>query len=60
MKFDDNLDYTEFWRWKLMRKMAAFIHEPDHCNSAELMALINQYQNINNFLDQTRQLDSAS
>lgn len=60
MSFEDKVDYTDFWRWKLLRKMAAFIHQPDSSHSAELLALINQYRTINQRMSPNQPLDSAS
>lgn len=34
----------EAWRWKMMRKVADYINEPDDVNMAELIAMIDSYR----------------
>ena len=41
----DKMTPFEQWRWKINRKVAEFIHEPDDLNQAELEAMIDSYRN---------------
>lgn len=38
----------ELWRWKMFRKVADFINEPDDVNMSELKAMIESYRNYHN------------
>lgn len=35
----------ELWRWKMIRKVADYINEPDDINMSELKAMIESYRN---------------
>ena len=35
---------TELWRWKLIKKLADYINQPDDSNMAEFKALIDSYR----------------
>lgn len=39
---------TELWRWKMIRKVADYINEPDDINMSELKAMIESYRNFYN------------
>ena len=39
---------TELWRWKMIRKVADYINEPDDVNMSELKAMIDSYRNYHN------------
>ena len=39
---------TEQWRWKMIRKVADYINEPDDINISELTAMIESYRNYYN------------
>ena len=34
----------ELWRWKMIRKVADYINEPDDVNMSELKEMIERYQ----------------
>jgi len=34
----------EHWRWKMIRKVADYINEPDDVNMSELKAMIESYR----------------
>lgn len=34
----------ELWRWKMIRKVADYINEPDDVNMSELKAMIERYR----------------
>lgn len=34
----------EFWRWKMIRKVADYINQPDDINMSELKAMIESYR----------------
>ena len=36
---------TELWRWKMIRKVADYINEPDDITMSELKAMIESYRN---------------
>ncbi len=38
-------DALENWRWKMIRKIADYINQPDDINKSELNAMIESYQN---------------
>ena len=38
---------TDIWRWKLIRKTADYINQPDDINISELKALIDSYREYN-------------
>ena len=35
---------VELWRWKMIRKVADYINEPDDVNMSELKAMIESYR----------------
>lgn len=37
----------ELWRWKLIRKVADYVNQPDDLNMSELKALIESYRDYN-------------
>ena len=39
---------TEQWRWKMMRKVADYIHQPDDVTMSELKAMIESYRSYYN------------
>lgn len=41
----DNTSPTELWRWKMIRKVADYINQPDDINMSELKAMIESYRN---------------
>ena len=38
----------ELWRWKMIRKVADYINEPDDLNMSELKAMIESYRDYHN------------
>lgn len=38
---------TELWRWKMIRKVAEYINQPDDINMSELKAMIESYRDYN-------------
>jgi len=38
----------ELWRWKMIRKVADYINQPDDINMSELKAMIESYRNYYN------------
>ena len=38
----------EMWRWKMIRKVADYINEPDDLNMSELKAMIESYRDYHN------------
>lgn len=38
----------ESWRWKMIRKVADYINEPDDLNMSELKAMIESYRDYHN------------
>jgi len=45
---DENLSPTELWRWRLMRKLADFVNQPDDANTSEFKAMIESYRDYSN------------
>ena len=39
----------ELWRWKIIRKVADYINEPDDINMSELKAMIESYRDYHDF-----------
>lgn len=39
---------TELWRWKMIRKVADYVNQPDDINMSELKAMIESYRNFYN------------
>lgn len=39
---------TEHWRWKMIRKVAEYINEPDDITMSELKAMIDSYRSYYN------------
>ena len=39
---------TELWRWKMIRKVADYINQPDDVSMSELKAMIESYRNFYN------------
>lgn len=51
---------TEIWRWKMIRKVADYINQPDDITMSELKAMIESYRsfyNIKELVSATRQED---
>lgn len=42
MKKEENV--TELWRWKMIRKVADYVNQPDDINMSELKAMIESYR----------------
>ena len=42
MKKEENA--IELWRWKMIRKVADYINQPDDLNMSELKAMIESYR----------------
>ena len=40
----ENTSPTELWRWKMIKKVANYINEPDDTNMSELKAMIESYR----------------
>ena len=40
----ENTSPTELWRWKIIKKVADYINEPDDINMSELKAMIESYR----------------
>lgn len=40
----ENTPPIELWRWKMIRKVADYINQPDDINMSELKALIERYR----------------
>ena len=40
----ENTSATELWRWKMIRKVADYINQPDDINMSELKAMIESYR----------------
>lgn len=38
----------ELWRWKMIRKVADYINEPDDVTMSELKAMIESYRDFHN------------
>ena len=38
----------ELWRWKMIRKVADYINEPDDITMSELKAMIESYRDYHN------------
>ena len=57
----DLAETKDFWRWKLFKKVADFIHEPTDCNTGEIQMLLEGYrqhiQDITDHEDDTWYLD---
>jgi len=47
MKPEENSP-VELWRWKMIRKVAEYINEPDDINMSELKAMIESYRSYHN------------
>lgn len=41
---EENAGPTELWRWKIIRKVADYINQPDDINMSELKAMIESYR----------------
>lgn len=39
---------VELWRWKIIRKVADYINEPDDITMSELKAMIESYRDYHN------------
>ena len=39
---------AELWRWKMIRKVADYINQPDDMNMSELKAMIESYRDYHN------------
>ena len=46
MKKEENA--MELWRWKMIRKVAEYINQPDDINMSELKAMIESYRDYSN------------
>ena len=40
----ENTSPTELWRWKMIKKVANYINEPDDINMSELKKVIESYR----------------
>ena len=40
----ENTSPTELWRWKMIKKVAEYINQPDDINMSELKAMIESYR----------------
>ena len=40
---------VDSWRWKMIRKVADYINEPDDINMSELKAMIESYRDYHDF-----------
>ena len=45
MKKDENA--VELWRWKMIRKVADYINQPDDINLSELKTIVENYRVYN-------------
>jgi hypothetical protein len=45
---EENNTPTEQWRWKMIRKVAEYINEPDDITMSELKAMIDSYRSYYN------------
>jgi len=45
---EENNTPTDQWRWKMIRKVADYINEPDDITMSELKAMIDSYRNYYN------------
>ena len=45
----ENASPSELWRWKMIRKVADYINEPDDINMSELKAMIESYRDYHDF-----------
>lgn len=55
----DNQKHTELkenWRWKMIRKVADYINNPDEITMSELKALIESYKSHNDIHDMIQNL----
>lgn len=41
----ENTNSIELWRWKMIRKVANYINEPNDITMSELKAMIESYRN---------------
>lgn len=39
---------AELWRWKMIRKVADYVNQPNDINMSELKAMIESYRNFYN------------
>jgi hypothetical protein len=46
----------EMWRWKMIRKVADYINNPDDVTMSELKALIESYRSHNDIQDMIQSL----
>lgn len=44
----ENTAPLELWRWKMIRKVADYINQPDDINMSELKAMIESYRSYYN------------
>ena len=40
----ENTSPTELWRWKMIKKVAEYINQPDDINMSELKTMIESYR----------------
>ena len=45
----ENTSPIDSWRWKMIRKVADYINEPDDINMSELKAMIESYRDYHDF-----------
>lgn len=60
---EENNTPTEQWRWKMIRKVAEYINEPDDITMSELKAMIDSYRsyyNIKEFITASSEQASTS
>lgn len=41
----ENINKIELWRWKMIRKVADYINEPNDTTMSELKTMIESYKN---------------
>jgi hypothetical protein len=51
-----NTEPKEYWRWKMIRKVADYINSPDDITMSELKALIESYKSHNDINDMIQSL----
>lgn len=59
---NDENNPMELWRWKMMRKVADYLNQPNDITMSELKALIESYRNYHNIKEliaTTRQQEAS-
>ncbi len=52
---NNDMTVTDTWRWKMIRKVAEYINQPDDINKSELNAMIERYQDYSDIRDHVQQ-----